>query len=137
MAGYELFNGVEDREEVPGHQKHPWPARAQKNTECPLPSTNQKHEGKAPTKPSPELLNLPPCTRCWGTIWGWSPSRCCCARSLRPIMWPWGPKNARKSSRRWSTAIVKRIFENFGILSLKVKIGLFQIVIILRKLTTL
>ena len=42
--------------------------------------------------------------RCWGTIWGWSPSRCCIAKSLRPIMWPWRPKNAEKSSRRWLTA---------------------------------
>ena len=38
------------------------------------------------------------------TIWGWSPSRCCIARSLRPIMWPWVPRNAGKSSRKWPTA---------------------------------
>ena len=46
----------------------------------------------------------PPCTRCWGTIWEWSLSRCCIARSLRAIMWQWGSKNAGKFSRRWPTA---------------------------------
>ena len=44
------------------------------------------------------------CTRCWGTIWRGSPSRCSIARSLRTIMWPRGPKNAEISSRRWPTA---------------------------------
>ena len=52
-AGYEPFNGLEDREEVPGDRKHPWPITARKKTECPFPWTPQKHEGKAATKPSP------------------------------------------------------------------------------------
>ena len=43
-ARYEPFNGVENREEVSGGKKHPWPTRARKKTECPLPSTPQKHE---------------------------------------------------------------------------------------------
>ena len=49
---------MKDREEVPGDQKHLLPTRARKKTECPLPSTPQKHEGKAATKPSPKLQNL-------------------------------------------------------------------------------
>ena len=58
MAVYEQLNGVEDREEVP------LPTRARKKTECPLPSTPQKHAGKAATKPSPKLQNLGPRSRC-------------------------------------------------------------------------
>ena len=58
MAGNEPFNGVEDREEVPGDRKHHLPTRARKKMECPLPSTPQKHEGKATTKPSLKLQNL-------------------------------------------------------------------------------
>ena len=54
-AGYEPFNGVEDREEVPEDRKHPWSTRVRKKTECPLSSTLQKHEGKAATKPSSML----------------------------------------------------------------------------------
>ena len=76
------------------------------------PQLLKQHEGKAATKLSPKLWKPwpphpvwanPPWTRCWGTIWGWSYSRCCTARSLRPIMWAWGPKNAGKSSRKWPT----------------------------------
>ena len=54
--------------------------------------------------PPQQVSANPPCTRRWGTIWGRSPLRCCIARSLRPIMWPWGPKNAGKSCSRWPTA---------------------------------
>ena len=94
-------------------QKHSWPTRARKKMEYPLPSTYQKHEEKAATKPSPKLQPL--AHRSWyeqihhapdvdGRSGRWSPSRCCIARSLRPIMWPWGTKNAGKSFRRWPTA---------------------------------
>ena len=54
-----------------------------------------------PTQP---VWTNPPCTRCWGTIWGRSPSRCCIARSLRLIMCSRGPKNTEKFSSRWPTA---------------------------------
>ena len=54
---YEPFNGVEDREEVPGDRNTlDRPERRRKRS--PLPSTSQKHEGKAATKPSPKLQNL-------------------------------------------------------------------------------
>ena len=46
---------MEDREEVPGDLKYPWPTRARKKTECPLPSTPENHEEKAATKLSPKL----------------------------------------------------------------------------------
>ena len=38
--------------------------RRGKKTECPLPSTPQKYEGKAATKSSPKLLNLGYRSRC-------------------------------------------------------------------------
>ena len=41
---------------------------------------------------------------------GRSPLRCCSARSLRPILCPWRPKNAEKSSRRWPTARCRTSF---------------------------
>ena len=50
--------------EVLGDRKHCWPTRARKKTECPLPSTPRKHEGKAATKPSPKLQNLGHPSRC-------------------------------------------------------------------------
>ena len=56
-----------------------------------------------PWPPQPLWANHS-CIRCWGMIWWWSPLRCCIGRSLRPIMSPWGPKNAEKSSRKWPTA---------------------------------
>ena len=59
-------------------------------------------EAAEPWPPQPLWAN-PPCSRCWGTIWRWSPSKCSIARSFRTIMLPWGPKNAGKSSRRWPT----------------------------------
>ena len=55
---------MEDREEVPGDRKHPWPTRARKKTECLLTSTSQKHEGKAATKLSPKLQKLGHSNRC-------------------------------------------------------------------------
>ena len=61
---YEPSNGVEDSKDVPGDQKPPWPTRAWKITECPLPSISQKKEGKAATKHSPKLQNLGYCSRC-------------------------------------------------------------------------
>ena len=54
--------------------------------------------------PQQPVWATPPRTWCWGTILGWSPSRCLIARSLQTIMGPWGLKNARKSSRRWPMA---------------------------------
>ena len=101
-----------------GYEPQPWPTRARKKTQCPLPLTPQKHKGKAAAKPSPKLhhfghrscrtlvtaAGVSKSTRCWGTTWGWSPSRCCIARSFRPIMWPRGPKNSGKSSRKCPTA---------------------------------
>ena len=76
-----------------------------------------------------------PCTSYWETILGWSSSRCWIARSLRSRVFP---VSSRPFSRfaistltfpfLWrlitafgSTAIVKLIFENFGIPSLIVE----------------
>ena len=65
-----------------------------KNTREKLRRNPRLEEVKA-WPPQPEWAN-PPCIRCWGTIRGWSLWRCCLARSLRPIMWSWGTKNAEK-----------------------------------------
>ena len=58
-AEYEPFNDVEDREEISGDRKHPWLIRAWKKTECPFPSTPQKHELKAAPLPTKS-----PCLDC-------------------------------------------------------------------------
>ena len=54
-AGYEPFNGVEDRKKVPGDRKHPWPTSAQKKRSVHLPQL---------IKNTRENLRRNPCRSC-------------------------------------------------------------------------